>query len=85
MRYSLEFTASASREFRSLDRQVQRRITEKVDALCDNPFPSGSKKLKGEVEHFRIRVGDYRVVYRIDGKRVVVVIVRIGHRKEVYR
>jgi mRNA interferase RelE/StbE len=85
MRYVLEFTSSASREFRDLDRQLQRRITEKVTALCENPFPPGSKKLKALPDHFRIRVGDYRVIYRIDGKRVVVVIVRIGHRREVYR
>jgi len=85
MRYSLEFTASALREFCALDRQMRRRITEKVTVLCDDPFPSGSKKLKGQADHFRIRVGDYRVVYRVDGKRVVIVIVRIGHRREVYR
>jgi len=85
MRYSLEFTASASREFHDLDRQFQRRIAEKITALCDDPFPSGSKKLKGQADHFRIRVGDYRVIYRIDGKRIVIVIVRIGHRKDVYR
>ncbi|MGB7599964.1 MAG: type II toxin-antitoxin system RelE/ParE family toxin [Candidatus Sulfotelmatobacter sp.] len=85
MRYVLEFTASATREFRDLDRQLQRRITEKVIALCEDPFPPGSKKLKAQLDHFRIRVGDYRVIYRIDGKRVVIVIVRIGHRREVYR
>jgi mRNA interferase RelE/StbE len=85
MRYILEFTASATREFRDLDRQLRRRITEKVIALCEDPFLPGSKKLKAEPDHFRIRVGDYRVVYRIDGKRVVIVIVRIGHRREVYR
>jgi len=85
MRYILEFTASATREFRDLDRQLQRRITEKVTALCADPFPAGSKKLKGQADHFRIRVGDYRVIYRIDGKRVVIVVVRIGHRREVYR
>jgi mRNA interferase RelE/StbE len=85
MRYVLEFSASASREFRNLDRQLQRRIAEKVTALCEDPFPPGSEKLKAQAEHFRIRVGDYRVIYRIDGKRVVIVIVRIGHRREVYR
>ena len=85
MRYSLEFTASAAREFKALDRKIRRRITERINALLDDPFPSGVKKLQAEVHHFRIRVGDYRVVYRIDGKRVVIVIVRIGHRKEVYR
>ena len=85
MHYTLEFATSAAREFRALDRQTQRRITEKLTALGDDPFPSGSKKLKGQGDHFRIRIGDYRVIYRVDGKRVVIVIVRIGHRKEVYR
>jgi mRNA interferase RelE/StbE len=85
MRYALEFTASASREFRALDRQFQRRVSEKVNALCEDTFPPGSKKLKAQADHFRIRVGDYRVVYRVDGKRVVIVIVRVGHRREIYR
>lgn len=85
MRYSLEFTNSALREFKALGAQLQRRITEKIAPLCDEPFPSGVKKLQAQPDHFRLRVGDYRVVYRVDGRRVVVVIVRIGHRREVYR
>lgn len=85
MRYSLEFTTSALREFKGLDRQIRRRITERINALLDDPFPAGVKKLQAGADHYRIRVGDYRVVYRIDGKRVVIVIVRIGHRREVYR
>jgi mRNA interferase RelE/StbE len=85
MRYVLEFTASALKEFQALGRQIQRRVSDKANALCENPFPAGVKKLQGQVDHFRIRVGDYRVIYRVDGKRVVIVIVRIGHRREVYR
>ncbi|MFZ0735413.1 MAG: type II toxin-antitoxin system RelE/ParE family toxin [Candidatus Sulfotelmatobacter sp.] len=85
MRYSLEFTTSALREFKGLDRQIRRRIAERINPLLDDPFPVGVKKLQAQVDHYRIRVGDYRVVYRIDGKRVVIVIVRIGHRREVYR
>ena len=85
MRYQLEFTASALREFRSLNAQIQTRIAARVTALCDDPFPPGIKKLQGQPGHFRLRVGDYRVIYRVDGHRVVVVIVRIGHRKDVYR
>ena len=85
MRYNLEFTTSALRELRSLDPQVQQRITAKITRLCDDPFPSGIKKMQEPPGHFRIRVGDYRIVYRVDGRRVVIVIVRIGHRREVYR
>ena len=85
MRYALEFTTSALREFRALDAQLQRRLTAKITQLCEDPFPSGVKKLQGEPDHFRIRVGDYRIIYRVDGRRVVIVIVQIGHRREVYR
>lgn len=85
MRYKLEFTASALRELRSLDAQIQVRIAAKATALCDDPFPPGVKKLQGLPGHFRVRVGDYRIIYRIDGQRVVIVIVRIGHRREIYR
>jgi mRNA interferase RelE/StbE len=79
MRYTLEFTSSALREFRALDQQVQRRITAKITALCGDPFPPGFKKLQAQSEHIRLRVGDYRIIYRVDRHRVVVVIVRIGH------
>jgi mRNA interferase RelE/StbE len=85
MRYAIEFTASALRELRALDRQIQRRISAKIEALRDDPFPPGVQKFQGEADHWRIRVGDYRVIYRIEKQRVVVVIVRIGHRREVYR
>jgi mRNA interferase RelE/StbE len=85
MRYGLEFTTSALRELNNLDSQVRQRITTKITGLRDDPFPSSTKKLQGLPNHFRIRVGDYRIVYRVDGDRVIVVIVKIGHRKEVYR
>lgn len=85
MRYTVEFTTSALQEFRALDRQIQRRVSSRIAKLCEDPFPAGVKKLQGEPKHFRIRVGDYRIIYRVDGQRVVIVIVQIGHRREVYR
>jgi mRNA interferase RelE/StbE len=85
MRYTLEFTSSALREFRALEKQAQRRITEQVTQLSGGLFPPGSKKLEGKPNHIRIRVSDYRVIYRVDGRCVVVVIVRVAHRREVYR
>jgi mRNA interferase RelE/StbE len=84
MRYSIEFTTSALREFKALDRTMQRRIGGKISDLGVNPFPPDTKRLQGEPGHFRIRTGDYRVIYRLDGRRVVIVVVRIGHRKDVY-
>jgi len=83
--YTIEYTTSALRELRSLDRQVQQRISERIENLSENPLPLGVKKFQGEANHWRIRVGDYRVIYRIDRQRIVVTIVRVAHRREVYR
>jgi mRNA interferase RelE/StbE len=85
MRYKVEFTASALREFRALDRQIQRRISAKIPELTENPLLAGANKFHGEADHWRIRVGDYRIIYRVEKHRVVIVVVRIGHRREVYR
>jgi mRNA interferase RelE/StbE len=83
--YTIEFATSALREFKALDRAVQRRIATHIDELAGNPFPPGSKKLKGSPDHYRIRVGDYRVIYRVEGKRLTILVLKIGHRREVYR
>ncbi len=85
MRYSLEFTKSALKELQSLDRKTQLRVAARTTEVGADPFGAAAKKLKWMPDHFRVRVGDYRIVYRVDGERVVVVIVRIGHRREVYR
>ena len=85
MRYTIEFTASALREFHKLDHQTQGRIASKIEELRDDPFPPGVRKFYGEADHWRIRVGDYRMIYRIEKRRVVVVIVKIGHRRDIYR
>ena len=85
MQYTIEFTASALREFRALDRQIQRRVSAQIEELRDDPFPPGVQKFQGEAGHWRIRIGNYRIIYRIEKLRVVIVIVKIGHRREVYR
>ena len=85
MSYIIEFTTSAIRELKTLERAIQRRIATHIDSLAGKPFPAGSKKLQGEPNLYRIRVGDYRILYRVDGKRVTILIVKIGHRRDVYR
>ncbi len=85
MAYTIEFAASALREFNALERATQRRIATRIDALASNPFPAGVKKLQGKTDLYRIRIGDYRVLYRVDGKRVLIVILKVGHRRDVYR
>jgi mRNA interferase RelE/StbE len=83
--YRITFTPEASREFSSLPKDVQRRIDPRILALADNPWPPGSKKLKGMKNLHRIRIGDYRVVYQVQSDVLLVLVVRIGHRREIYR
>jgi len=85
MPYSIQFTSRARRDLEGLDRAVQRRLRTHIDRLAANPIPAGAKKLQGGEPYYRIRVGDYRVVYQVEGKQLVVIVVKIGHRKEVYR
>jgi len=82
--YRLEFTPGANRQFRKLPKNLQARLTPHLDALTQNPRPSGIEKLKGE-EGYRLRVGDYRVLYEVRDKALLVLVVRVGHRREVYR
>ena len=84
-RYVLEFATPAARQIRKLDPQVRSRIRAAIEALCDNPRPAGVKALTGSADLLRIRVGDWRVIYRVADHRLVVVVVEVGHRREVYR
>ena len=85
MPYSIQFTPRARRDLKGVDRSAQLRLRTHIDRLAVDPFPAGAKKLQGNEPYYRIRVGDYRVVYQVDGKQLVVIVVKIGHRKEVYR
>jgi len=85
MKYAVVFDRSANKTFQSLDRPLQLRLLEHIEALADNPRPPGVKKLKGHHEHWRIRVGNYRVIYTLRDQQLIVLILKIGHRREVYR
>jgi mRNA interferase RelE/StbE len=82
--YSLVIKTSAERELRALPKADRRRVVDRVRALAHNPRPPGNEKLSGQ-ERYRGRQGDYRIVYAIDDEARVVEIVKIGHRREVYR
>jgi mRNA interferase RelE/StbE len=75
---------SAERELRALPKADLRRITGRIHNLAHDPRPPGHEKLSGQ-DHYRVRQGDYRVVYAIDDDRLLITIVKIGHRREVYR
>ncbi len=82
--YSIEVKPSAKKELEALPDPVLSRIVRKLESLADNPRPAGCKKLKGYREQWRVRIGDWRVVYLIDETKKLVSILRIAHRREVY-
>ena len=85
-RYSVLIAASAVKELEAIDRKGDRqRIVRAIQGLAANPRGPGSEKLAGPDERYRVRVGSYRVVYAVLDARRVVDVVRIGHRREVYR
>jgi mRNA interferase RelE/StbE len=83
--YGITFARSARRELEALDASIVRRVISRIDGLAQDPRPSGSRKLHGEQRLWRIRIGDYRVIYSVDDKQRIVDIVRIRHRREAYR
>jgi mRNA interferase RelE/StbE len=83
--YEVFIKPSAAKEIEAVGRKRQRlRIAQKIQALADEPRPIGCEKLSGR-QRYRIRQGDYRVVYEIDDGRRTVVVVKVGHRRDVYR
>lgn len=83
--YRLALIPRAERELAALPKVVQARIDARILALAQEPRPRGVKKLQGEEGLYRIRVGDYRVVYSVDDKALLVLVVRIAPRGQVYR
>ena len=86
MTYRVEILPSAQRELAALPSREQKRVNERIRRLADIPRPPGITVLQGQKDiYYRLRVGDYRVIYEIHDKRLVVLVVKIGHRREVYR
>ena len=83
--YKLEFKPSAERELTKLPRPIIPRIVKAIDALLENPFPRHGEKLSGSDNAYRIRIGEYRVIYTVERSALVVTVIRVGHRREVYR
>ncbi len=83
--FRIEYTKSACKDLRKLDQVVKDRIGVAVDALGSEPHPRGSRKMVGSEALYRIRIGDYRVIYEVQNKILTVFIIEIGHRKDIYR
>jgi mRNA interferase RelE/StbE len=85
MGYAIQFKPAALRQLEKLPRPVQKRIGVKIETLRNDPFPAGSKKLSGLPDTWRVRVGDYRIVYQVQRAILLILVLVVGHRREVYR
>lgn len=85
MTYKITILPAALWQLADLPKLDQKRIREKIDRLAENPRPPGVKRLQGQRDYWRIRVGDYRIVYLIEDERLQILVIRIGHRREIYR
>ncbi len=83
--YQIEWKRSAIRELKRLDRQDIPRLVEAIESLSAQPLPAGVCKLQGSRRTYRIRVGDYRVIYEMYECKLVIEVVRVRHRKDAYR
>jgi len=85
MPYSIALETAARRDLAKLERFIGTRVSNAIDALEDEPRPSGCVKLAGQRQHYRVRVGTYRIVYRVDDNVHLLTVERVQHRREVYR
>ncbi len=83
-RYEIVFNKSVYKDLRRLPKSDIKRILARIDSLADNPRPPGAEKLTNE-EKYRIRQGNYRILYRVEDMIITVTIVKVGHRRDVYR
>jgi mRNA interferase RelE/StbE len=82
--YKIEIKKSAAKEIVALPKHDLKRVLEKIGELAENPRPNGCKKLSGD-EKYRIRSGNYRVLYSIENDVLIVYVVKVGHRKDIYK
>ncbi|MBC8205502.1 type II toxin-antitoxin system RelE/ParE family toxin [bacterium] len=86
MKYKIQINSRTKKEIAYLDKKLLQRISNRIDELGENPLPRGTKKLRGDCEDcYRIRIGQYRLLYRIDHANKLLYIDKISHRKEAYR
>lgn len=82
-KYSIEFKPSVWKDLDEIAKVDRRRILKRIEKLAEDPRPLGTKRLTGS-ERYRIRQGNYRILYSIEDEQVVVVVVKVGHRREIY-
>ncbi len=82
--FEIKFTPEALRNLKNLQVKFQRQIAKKIEFLRKDPFSSDSIKLKGHETFYRIRSGDYRIIYEILDKELIILVIKIGHRRDIY-
>ena len=85
MTYRIEVAPAAARQLRKLDPSAQRRIHAAIELLAEQPRPSGATKLVGGAGEWRVRTGDYRIVFEIRDEVLCILVIGVGHRREIYR
>ena len=83
--YQVEFTAKAAKQIKKIGTSQEKLLVSVIDALAENPRPVGAKKLNGRENEYRIRVGDYRIIYTIQDNVLLVTVIKLGHHRDVYR
>jgi mRNA interferase RelE/StbE len=83
--YTVEVAPAAGRQIRKLDREIQRRVLTCLEGLGADPRPPDSVKLHGPEDLYRVRVGDYRIIYEIFDRNLLVLVLKVGHRSQVYK
>ncbi|GAB3979148.1 type II toxin-antitoxin system RelE/ParE family toxin [Actinoallomurus acanthiterrae] len=83
--YSIAVRASVEKQLAALDKPVRRRVVSAITALATEPRPPGAIPLKGAPGVLRIRVGDYRIIYSVDDAELIVLVIDVGHRRQIYR
>ena len=84
-KYRIEISRTAEKRLKKLRQEDQRRMVKAMVSLGDDPYPKGSRKLTGYDDVFRIRVGEFRIIYSVSAKKLIIIILKIGRRKGVYR
>lgn len=83
--YKIELKSSSEQDLKRIDKQNIPKILDAIESLGNNPFPINSKKLRSAELTYRLRIGDYRIIYQVDRKNKVIIIYHIRHRKEAYK
>jgi len=83
--YSIAISSTAEKALKKIPKKDVQKIIEAIQILGINPFPDGHRKLSGEENSYRIRQGNYRIIYEVDGKKLLILIFKTGHRKEIYK